>query len=65
MSDKRKETFVKSTRKRRESLECKGKKRLDTYVDNETIEIIDDIKKQKKLSTRGDVLDSFFQKSNK
>ena len=62
MTDKRKATFVKSTQKRRESLEENGKKRLDTYVDSQTIKIIDGIKKQRKLSTRGDVIDEIFQK---
>lgn len=60
MSKDRKETFVKSTVKRRASLKNMGKKRLDTYVDNETLKRIDDIKRKTQRKTRGDVIDSIL-----
>jgi hypothetical protein len=61
MSTNRKDTYKKSTKKRKENLISQGKKRLDTFVEQSSILKIDEFKQKNNLSSRGEALDQLLK----
>jgi hypothetical protein len=62
MDDKRKETFKKASRKRKEKLIDAGKQRLDTFVSQTSIVKIDEFKEKNNCVSRGEAIDQLLKK---